>query len=69
MRRCREERKRFSEGTGKLHRPCPYKERTGINIVVVIKGGYCYRSEDCMVIECKYNKIQSDLESILSVTW
>jgi hypothetical protein len=61
--------KKFSELTGKLHLPCPHQERTGIRIHVVIKDGYCYRSEDCMVLECKYNRYQSDIERIISVTW
>jgi hypothetical protein len=69
MKRAKQERKRFSEMTGKLHLPCPFKEKTGISIFVVIKDGHCYRSGDCMVVECKYNSIQSDLKSILSVTW
>lgn len=69
MRKDRRDKKRFSETTGKLHMPCPYKHKTGIDIFIVIKGGYCYRSEDCMVMECKYNRTQSDLKSVLSVTW
>jgi hypothetical protein len=69
MRKDRRDRKRFSEKTGKLHMMCPYKDKTGIGICIVIRGGYCYRSDDCMVLECKYNKTQSDLKSVLSVTW
>ncbi len=61
--------KKFSERTGKLHLSCPHRDRTGINIHVVIKDGYCYRSEECMVVECKYNRYQSDIERIISVTW
>ncbi len=63
------EKKKFSENTGKLHIPCPYKEKTGIEVHVVIKGGYCYRSSQCMVFECKYNRYQSDIESLLSIMW
>jgi hypothetical protein len=61
--------KRYSETTGKLHIPCPFKERTGIKIHVVIKGRYCYRSDECMVLECKYNKSRTKIENILSMTW
>lgn len=61
--------KKFSEMTGKLHLPCPHCEKTGINIHVVIKDGYCYRSEECLVIDCKYNRYQGDIERIISVTW
>ncbi|MBC8413397.1 MAG: hypothetical protein ISR96_01580 [Nitrospira sp.] len=59
----------FSTETGKLHMPCPYSERTGVCTHVVIKDGYCYRSENCMVIWCKFNKIQQDLDSFLSLVW
>lgn len=61
--------KRYAIETGKLHIPCPYREKTGINIHVVVKDGYCYRSERCMVIMCKFNRIQSDIDSILSLVW
>ncbi len=61
--------KRYSETSGKLHIQCPHKERTGINIHVVIKGRYCYRSDECMVIECKYNKMRNKIENVLSMTW
>ena len=61
--------KRFSEASGKLHIPCPHKEITGIKIHVVIKEGYCYRSEQCMVIKCKFNRLQSDIDYVLSLTW
>lgn len=61
--------KKFSESTGKLHIYCPYKNRTGINIHVVIKDGICYRSGQCMVVECKYNALHSDIDAVLSVTW
>jgi hypothetical protein len=61
--------KRFSEMTRKLHLPCPFREKTGINIHVVIKEGCCYRSEQCLVFECKYNSLQNEIEKILSVTW
>lgn len=55
--------------TGKLHLPCPHNEKTGINIHVVIKDGCCYKSSQCLVVECKYNTIQSDLERLISITW
>jgi hypothetical protein len=61
--------KNYSIATGKLHIPCPYRQRTGINIHVVVKDGYCYRSEDCMVIWCKFNRLKSDIDSILSLFW
>jgi len=61
--------KRFSESSGKLHMPCPHPKKSGVYIHVVIKGGYCYRSGDCLVFECKFNKTQSDLKSVLSVVW
>lgn len=61
--------KRFSEMTGKLHLLCPHRDKTGINIHVVIMGGCCYRSSECMVFKCKFNAMQDDLERILSVTW
>ncbi|MDA8169505.1 MAG: hypothetical protein M0Z59_07385 [Nitrospiraceae bacterium] len=63
------EKKRFSESTGKLHINCPYKEKSGVQVHVVIKGGYCYRSGQCMVLECKYHRLQSDIESLLSIMW
>jgi hypothetical protein len=61
--------KTYAVETGKLHLSCPHKERTGINIHVVIKDGYCYRSEDCMVIWCKFNRLQTDLDAFLSLIW
>jgi hypothetical protein len=61
--------KRYSERSGKLHIQCPFKDRTGIRTHVVIKGRYCYRSDECMVIECKYNKSRTKIENILSMTW
>lgn len=61
--------KRFSEASGKLHIPCPHKESTGIKVHVVIKEGYCYRSEQCMVIKCKFNRLQSNIDYVLSLTW
>jgi len=61
--------KRYSEATRKLHLPCPHSEVTGINIHVVLKNGVCYRSECCMVIKCKYNRIQSDVKLLLSLVW
>jgi hypothetical protein len=59
--------KHYSEASGKLHVPCPYRKSTGINTHVVIKDGYCYR--DCLIIWCKYNRLKSDLESVLSIVW
>jgi hypothetical protein len=61
--------KRFSESTGKLHIYCPYREKTGINVHVVIKDGYCYRSRQCMIVQCKFNSIQLDIEALLSLVW
>ncbi|GAB4388144.1 MAG: hypothetical protein Kow0025_05640 [Thermodesulfovibrionales bacterium] len=62
--------KKLSETTGKLHIPCPHAEKSGVcGVHVVIKGGYCYRSEECMVLECKYNRMQSDIKKVLSVAW
>jgi hypothetical protein len=61
--------KSFSVETGKLHMPCPYRDKTGINVHVVIKGGYCYRSEQCMIIRCKFNRLQTDLDAVLSLVW
>jgi hypothetical protein len=68
MRYCPKNR-HFSEATGKLHIPCLHREKTGITVHVVIKGGCCYRSESCMVIKCKYNRLQADIEALLSLTW
>jgi hypothetical protein len=48
---------------------CPHRDKTGVSVHVVIKGGYCYRSECCMVIDCKFNRLQSDIRSLLSLTW
>lgn len=61
--------KSFSEMSGKLHIPCPFKEQTGISTHVVIRGRYCYRSDDCLVIQCKYNRHHNKIEDVLSVTW
>jgi hypothetical protein len=61
--------KRYSESTKKLHIPCPFSEKTNIKIHVVVKNGYCYRSESCIVVQCKYNKIQTDIEAWLSLLW
>ncbi|MBU4320347.1 MAG: hypothetical protein Q8N12_08750 [Thermodesulfovibrionales bacterium] len=61
--------KHYSETTRKLHLPCPYAEETGIHIHVVIKDGNCYRSEQCMALKCKFNRLQSDIKTILSLTW
>lgn len=69
MRKAARKEKSYSEMTGKLHISCPYSKQTGISTHVVIKGRYCYRSCDCMVINCKYNKTRDSIEDILSVTW
>lgn len=61
--------KHYSEATGKLHIPCPHRETTGINVHVIIKYGACYRSEQCMVVKCKFNRLQSDVGHLLSLTW
>ncbi|MCE5194155.1 MAG: hypothetical protein LLF28_01675 [Nitrospiraceae bacterium] len=61
--------KQFSETTGKLHLPCPYRESTGIYTHVVLRGGYCYRSERCSIVKCKYNRIQADINSLISIVW
>jgi hypothetical protein len=61
--------KHYDDVTGKLHISCPHRERTGIYVHVVVKDGYCYRSHECMVVECRYNKIQSDIKKLLSLTW
>jgi hypothetical protein len=61
--------KRYSESTGKLHIYCPYREKTGINVHVVIKEGYCYRSRQCLVVQCKFNSIQLDIDALLSLVW
>jgi hypothetical protein len=68
MRDCHLE-KHFSEETGKLHIPCPHRHLTNINVHVVIKEGYCYRCGECMVIQCKFNRLQADLDRLLSLTW
>ncbi|RJQ55467.1 MAG: hypothetical protein C4526_03455 [Nitrospiraceae bacterium] len=62
-------KKCFAVDTGKLHLPCPYRERTEINIHVVVKDGYCYRSEECPIIWCKFNRIQTDIDSLISLIW
>ncbi len=61
--------KHYSDTTGKLHIPCPHRAETGLNVHVVIKEGFCYRSEQCMVIKCKYNRLQNDIKCVLSLTW
>jgi len=61
--------KRYSEPAEKLHIPCPYSSMTGINVHVVIKNGHCYRSESCLVLKCKFNRMQSDIKTLLSLTW
>lgn len=48
---------------------CPHRDMSGVNVHVVIRDGQCYRSEYCHVIWCKYNSLQSDLKSILSLIW
>jgi len=62
-------KKQFAVETGKLHIPCPYREMTDVNVHVVIKDGYCYRSEECMIIWCKLNRIQTDIDSLISLIW
>ena len=59
----------YSEATGKLHILCPYRERTGISVHVVIREGHCYRSRQCMVLNCKFNVLQSDIKCLLSLAW
>jgi hypothetical protein len=61
--------KKRSEATGKLHIPCPHSDKSGVCVHVVIRDGYCYRSHECMVLECKYNRTQGDIKKVLSVTW
>lgn len=61
--------KRYSDTTGKLHLPCPHSGETGIRVHVVIRAGICYRSESCLVIRCRFNRLQSDIRSLLSLTW
>jgi len=61
--------KQYSFTTGKLHVPCPFRSMTGINIHVVVKDGFCYRSEECSVIACKYNRLQTRIISLLSLVW
>lgn len=61
--------KKYCENTGKLHVPCPHKARSGVFIHVVIRDGQCYRSKDCLVFDCKFNTLQNDLDSIVSVVW
>ena len=62
-------KKYYSETTGKIHIPCPHNEETGVNTHVVLKSGYCYRSESCMIIKCKFNNAQSDIKNLLSMVW
>jgi hypothetical protein len=61
--------KKFSEATGKLHIHCPHREKTGINVHVVIRGGVCYKAGQCLVVQCKYNTIQNEIGQLLSLTW
>ena len=51
--------------TGKLHMPCPFKQITGVNMHVVVKNGFCYRSKQCMAVKCRFNRLQSNLECLL----
>jgi hypothetical protein len=69
MSKVRFDQKKFSMMTGKFHMPCPYREETGVKINVVVKDGYCYRSEQCMVVWCRFNRLKSDLDTILSFLW
>ena len=59
----------YSEATGKLHILCPYRDKTGISVHVVIREGHCYRSRQCMLINCKFNVLQSDIQCLLSLAW
>ena len=68
MGRARKERA-YSEMTGKLHIQCPHRKLTGVCTHVVIMGRYCYRSDNCMVLKCKYNKTRDNIENVLSMTW
>lgn len=61
--------KRYSISTGKLHVSCPHPAKSGISIHVVVKDGCCYRANDCMVFECKFNPMRMDIERVLSVSW
>ena len=61
--------KQYAEETGKLHISCPYSKETGIRTHVVVKDGYCYRSGECLIVWCKYNRIQTDIDSYLSLLW
>jgi NAD-dependent dihydropyrimidine dehydrogenase PreA subunit len=59
----------FAVESGKLHMACPFKDKTGIHTHVVIRNGYCYRSGQCMIVHCKFNSIQTDIDSLLSLIW
>ena len=59
----------YCDTTRKLHVPCLHADKTGISVHVVVRDGYCYRSENCLVISCKYNRLQSDIKTLLSLTW
>ncbi len=61
--------RRNTDPSGKLHIYCPHRDRTGITVHVVIRNGVCYRSRQCMVLTCKFNMLQSDLQCLLSLTW
>lgn len=65
----RQMEKHFSETTGKLHIACPHPAETGVRVHVVIKNGICYRSDCCLVIRCRFNRLQSDIKALLSLTW
>lgn len=61
--------KHSSTEGGKIHLPCPYHKDTGVKTHIVLKDGYCYRSGDCMIITCKHNRLQYDIEAVLSLVW
>lgn len=59
----------YSEDTGKLHVKCPHSNKSGVKVHVVVRNGVCYRSKECLVVQCKFNDLQNDLDSLLSITW
>lgn len=63
------EEKKFSEATRKLQIICPNRERSGVEVHVIVRNGCCYRSSHCMVFDCRYNRMQEELDSIISVIW
>ena len=69
MKKDRLAERRKSDQKGKLHIKCPFEDKTRIGVHVVVKDHYCYRSGECMVIECKYNRSKDSIENILSMTW